>query len=480
MKTLTIFTTLLVGLMFAQRASAQDKPNIVLILADDLGYGDLDCFGQQQLKTPRLDAMAAEGMRLTQCYAGATVCAPSRCVLLTGKHGGQCTVRGNDSRTGKPVSLSPDEPTVASVLKKAGYATGCVGKWGLGTSTDVNNPRDMGFDYFYGYLNNHHAHNCFPEFLFRNGVVEKLNNVMAAEWKQHQDPAANLAGAGRGVAEKKVDYAPDLLTADAMRFIREHRERPFFLYFALNTPHANNEAGKAGMEVPDHGEFASEDWPAAEKGFATMIRNLDRDVGKILDLLKELKLDKNTLVLFTSDNGPHAEGGHDPAFFQSSGQFRGKKRDLTEGGIRVPTIAWWPSVIAPNSVSDLQWYHGDVLATAAELAQTELPTGLSSDSMVAAFRGTSQAKQWDRKNPLYWEFYEGVGAQATRFGKWKAIRSPIFSGEVRLYDMSNDHSEKHDYSQRRPDLTRHATNLLNQRHTPDDRWGVKPLKEVTK
>jgi uncharacterized sulfatase len=454
-------------------------PNIVLILADDLGYGDVGCFGQEKLKTPRLDAMAAEGMRFTQFYAGAPVCAPSRCVLLTGRHTGRCSIRGNSSRTGRPVSLAADEPTLATVLKKAGYTTGCVGKLGLGTSTDIDAPRTHGFDHFYGYLNNGHAHNCFPEFLYRNGAVDRLRNVLAPQWSQRQDPVANITNAGRGVAEKKIDYAPDLLAADALRFIRDHKDRPFFLLFALNTPHANNEGENAGMEVPDYGEFAGEAWPDAEKGFATMIRHMDRDVGRILDLLQELQLADDTLVLFTSDNGPHAEGGHDPEFFASNGRLRGIKRDLLEGGIRVPTIAWWPGVIPPGSVSDVPWYHGDVLATAAELAAAEVPDGASGDSFVSAMKGTAESQPWARKSPLYWEFYEGAGAQAVRFGTWKAIRTPIFTGAVQLFDISNDAAESHDHSQRRPDITRHASSLLDRHHTPDARWGVKRPETAT-
>jgi uncharacterized sulfatase len=249
--------------------------------------------------------------------------------------------------------------------------------------------------------------------------------------------------------------------------------------FALNTPHANNEGENAGMEVPDYGEFAGEAWPDAEKGFATMIRHMDRDVGRILDLLQELQLADDTLVLFTSDNGPHAEGGHDPEFFASNGRLRGIKRDLLEGGIRVPTIAWWPGVIPPGSVSDVPWYHGDVLATAAELAAAEVPDGASGDSFVSAMKGTAESQPWARKSPLYWEFYEGAGAQAVRFGTWKAIRTPIFTGAVQLFDISNDAAESHDHSQRRPDITRHASSLLDRHHTPDARWGVKRPETAT-
>ena len=313
------------------------KPNIIFILADDLGYGDLGCFGQETLKTPRLDAMAKEGMRFTQFYAGCTVCAPSRSVLMTGKHMGRTVVRGNST---EPIVLTPQHPTVASVLKKAGYKTACIGKWGLGTPDKLSNPNDVGFDHFYGYVDMWHAHNFYPNFLIRNGEVEKLPNEQAEKWKSWQTPG--VPQHGRGVAVKREAYAPDLFVEDVERFIRANHKDPFFLFFSLNVPHANNEAGKAGMEVPDLGEFADKDWPEPEKGFAAMIKNIDRDTGRVLDLLKELKIEKDTLVIFTSDNGPHQEGGHLADFFDSNGELRGKKRDLTEGGIRVPTIAWWP------------------------------------------------------------------------------------------------------------------------------------------
>lgn len=466
---------LLVLLLAAAVCPADDvrPPNIVVILADDLGYGDVGCFREKpwpegrELATPRLDAMAKQGLKFPAFYSGATVCAPSRCVLLTGKHGGRIVVRGNST---EPIVIQPGTPTVASVLKGAGYRTACIGKWGVGTPDDLTNPNDVGFDHFFGYVNMWHAHNFYPEFLVRNGEVVRLENEVGPKWKEWQDPS--LPKAGRGVAEKRVEYAPDLFVEESLKFIRDSREKPFFLYFAMNVPHANNEAGKAGMEVPDLGEYAKKDWPEPEKGFAAMIRNIDRDVGRILDLLAEMKIADNTLVLFTSDNGPHREGGHQADFFDSNSIYRGIKRDLTEGGIRVPTIAWWPGTIEPGSENVRQWYFGDLLATFAELAGTEVPEGLDSDSFVTALKGTDEEGEWKRKGRLYWEFYEGQSAQAVRFGKWKAIRSPMFTGKVELYDMSNDHGEKRDYAERRPDLTRHATNLLDKAHEPDPNWKV--------
>ena len=446
--------------------SSQTKPNIVFILADDLGYGDIGAFGQEVLKTPRLDQMAKEGLKFTQFYAGCTVCAPSRSVLMTGKHMGHTKVRGNSAN---PIVIEPGEQTVASLLKKAGYKTGCVGKWGIGTPDNFTNPNDVGFDHFYGYINMWHAHNFYPEFLIRNGHVEKLGNEVAEKWKPFQDP--KLPNSGRGVAVKKVDYAPDLIMEDALQFIEKNHKDPFFLYLALNVPHANNEAGKAGMEVPDLYEFKDKDWPEPEKGFAAMIRNIDRDTGRVLDLLKKLGIEKDTLVIFTSDNGPHQEGGHNADFFNSNGKYRGIKRNLTEGGIRVPTIAWWPGTIESGTSNKHQWYFGDLMATAAELSGQEIPEDLDSDSFVQTLKGNPPEKEWFRKTPLYWEFNERGTSQAVRFGKWKAIRKPMFTGKIELYDLSWDHEEKRDHAQRRPKLVEHAANLMNKHHVPDPNWG---------
>lgn len=452
----------------APAGDARSRPNIILILADDLGYGDLGCFGQKILKTPRLDAMAREGMRFTQFYAGCTVCAPSRSVLMTGKHMGRTVVRGNSTA---PIVIRPGTPTVASLLKRAGYATACIGKWGIGTPDKLSNPNDVGFDHFFGYVDMWHAHNFYPEFLIRNGEVVKLKNRVAERWKRFQTPGKPQGG--RGVAEVREQYAPDLLADDALQFIRENRERPFFLYFAMNVPHANNEAGNRGMEVPNLGEFAARDWPEAEKGFAAMIKNIDRDTGRILDLLAELQLAKDTLVIFTSDNGPHQEGGHKGEFFDSNGALRGFKRDLTEGGIRVPTIAWWPGTIVAGREDDAPWYFGDVMATAAELAGVAPPAEIDSESFAGSLHGRPREQRWSRKATMYWEFYERGSAQAIRFGKWKAIRKPMFTGEIELYDLSNDAGEMSDHAKRRPELARQAANLLDKAHVPDPNWAVR-------
>ena len=478
MKRMQRIPTTFIFLLFLLPAftqAARGKSNLILILADDLGYGDLGCFGQKILETPRLDAMASEGMKLTQFYAGCTVCAPSRSVLMTGKHMGRTVVRGNSAA---PIVIQPGQATVASMLKKAGYATACIGKWGIGTPDNLTNPNDVGFDHFFGYINMWHAHNFYPEFLIRNGKVVQLKNKAAAKWREFQNP--RLPHGGRGVAVDRHEYAPDLFIEDSLRFIRDNRERPFFLYFAMNVPHANNEAGAKGMEVPEPGEFADEDWPESEKGFAAMIRNIDRDTGRILDLLRELNLEKDTLVIFTSDNGPHQEGGHKADFFDSNGIFRGIKRDLTEGGIRVPAIAWWPGQIEAGSVNKRAWYFGDLMASAAGLAGIEAPPDIDSDSFLPELRGAVAEKEWHRDSTMYWEFYERGSAQAIRFGKWKAIRQPMFTGPIQLYDLSWDHDEDHNYAERRPKLVEHAINLMDKHHQSDPNWkiGAKKKKQA--
>lgn len=446
--------SLLLAVKSGNAAEPNRRPNIIYILADDLGYGDLGCYGQKTLTTPNLDRMAAEGMRFTQHYAGSTVCAPSRCVLLTGLHTGHCRVRGNG-----PGQLLDEDVTIAEVLKQAGYRTGCVGKWGIGNPPPLDDPQRQGFDYFYGYVNMFHAHNFYPEFIIRNGERVALRNEVEPQWKDSD---------GRGIATKRVDYVPDLVTAEALSFIERHRDEPFFLYFAMNVPHANNEAGRSsrlerGMEVPSFGEFADREWPAPEKGFASMIRNLDGDVGKVLAKLKELDIDENTLVIFSSDNGPHQEGGHEMPFFDSNGQLQGMKRDLYEGGIRVPMIARWPTGIQAGSVSPHVSGFQDILPTLTQLAGADAPTndGLS---MVPTLLGQGDQPQHDY---LYWEFLEKGGRQAVLQGKWKGIRLETEknpNGPLELYDVSKDIEEAHNLAEQHPEIVAKLAAIMREAH----------------
>jgi len=470
MKRILFFACL--AICFTSATVHAAKTNIIWIMADDLGYGDLGCYGQRKIKTPRLDQMAREGLKFTQFYAGATVCAPSRSVLMTGQHTGHTFVRGNAGRRMEIQALRDRDITVAEMMKKAGYQTALCGKWGLG---DVGRaarglPNKQGFDHFYGYLNQVHAHNYYPEFLWRNQTKVKLRNVVKGNGRR----GGGFVG---GFATKRVDYSHDLVMADAHKWLNEHHKQPFFLYLALTIPHANNEGTrgtKNGQEVPDYGIYADKNWPDPDKGQAAMITRMDRDIGKLLDLLRKLGVAKDTLVVFTSDNGHHREGGNRPQFFDANGPLRGMKRNLTEGGIRVPTIAWWPGTVKPNTTSDHIGYFGDLMATACELAGTAVPQpkeGLDSISFVATLRG--KPSQQKLHQYLYWEFYERGSKQAVRFGKWKAIRKPMLFGPVELYDLTADLGEKKNLAQQNPAIVKQAIAYMKAAHTPSPNWKVR-------
>jgi len=441
-------------------AEKTPRPNIILVLADDLGIGDIGCYGQKKIPTPNIDRLAAEGMRFTDYYAGATVCAPSRCVLMTGYHGGHAYIRGNSK-----LSLRPGDTTAAEIVGKAGYLCGLFGKWGLGQENSPGLPTVQGFDRFYGYLDQHHAHNSYPAFLISDRRRVKLKNVV---------PGPSLYGSG--VASEKVDYAPDLIFAEAMKFLEQHHKERFFLYLPVTIPHANNEGKQAGMEVPDLGEFKDKEWPENEKAFAAMVARMDRDLGTLMQRIKDLGIDNETVVLFSSDNGPHAEGGHDPEFFDSNGPHRGIKRALYEGGIRVPLIARWPGKIRPGSESAHIGYHGDFPATVAELAGGKVLEGWDSLSLVPAF--LEQPTRQQEHEYLYWEFYEGKYAQAARLGKWKGVRVGFPPGPVEIYDLSSDPGEEKNVAKSNPEIVRHMTGLFKEAHQPSEFWtpeGGKPV-----
>ncbi len=444
-------------------AQGQSPPNLIYILADDLGYGDLGCYGQPSLATPNLDRMAAEGMRFTQHYAGSTVCAPSRCVLLTGLHTGHAPIRGNDNAL-----LRDEDVTVAELLRTAGYATGCVGKWGVGHPPPLDDPQRNGFEFFYGYINMYHAHNFWPAFMVRNGSKLGLRNEQYPGYEEPSDRE------GRGVARRKVSYAPKLITEEALQFIETHREQPFFLYFAFNMPHANNEAqrddraDRDGMEVPDWGEFAGRDWPRQERGFARMMQIVDTDVGRVLAKLEELGLDETTLVIFSSDNGPHQEGGHLMPFFDSNGDLQGAKRDLYDGGIRVPMLARWPGRIAPGSVNDHVSGFQDVLPTLCEAAGVEVPAcdGLS---FLPTLEGRDREQQ--RHPHLYWEFYEQGGKVAVRLDDWKGVRLGVLQNPeapIALYDVSQDVAERTNVAGEHPEVVARIAEIMREEHRDRD------------
>ena len=434
-----------------QQASAR-KPNIIFILADDLGYGDVGCYGQKKVRTPNIDALAADGMRFTQVYSGSTVCAPSRCALMTGLHTGHCQVRGNSL-----VPLRPEDRTVAEVLKAAGYTTAIIGKWGLGEPGTTGIPTRKGFDYWFGYLNQRHAHNSWPTYLWRNEEKVPLKNVVPQE-----------DAVGAGVASERREFSGDLFTKEALQFVERSKDKPFFLYLTYTIPHANNEAGKQGMEVPSDEPYSAEDWPQVEKNFAAAVTRMDADIGRLVALIRKLGLSENTVIFFTSDNGPHREGGHDPTFFQSGGPLRGIKRNLYEGGIRVPMIVRWPGRVKAGSVSDQAWAFWDFLPTAAEIAGARPPAGIDGLSMLPAIEGRPQTGH----EYLYWEFHEGGFAQAVRMGDWKGVRRGL-GGATELYNLRDDLGETKNVAADHPDVVKRIEEIFRTAHVDSPEFPVK-------
>ena len=450
-----IFVLMLTGASSLSKPVAARKPNIIFIHADDLGYGDLSSYGQRNFKTPNIDRLASEGMRFTQYYAGSTVCAPSRSALMTGQHTGHTRIRGNAR-----YPLQAEDVTVAEVLKSAGYRTALIGKWGLGEAETVGVPTRQGFDYFFGYLNQRHAHNYYPSFLWRNEERVKLRNIVPNEDAE-----------GAGVSTNKLDYSPDLFTAEALSFVEKNNKDPFFLYLAYIIPHANNEAKDKGMEVPDLGEFANKDWPAPEKAKAAMIVRMDGYVGRLMASLKKLGLDNDTVVIFTSDNGPHKEGGAVPDFHDSNGHLRGIKRDLYEGGIRVPMIARWPGKVKAGKTSEQVWAHWDFLPTAAEIAGAKATANIDGISMLPALLGQKQRNH----DFLYWEFHESGFEQAVRMGDWKAVRHAP-DASLELYDLKTDLSEQQNIAAKHPDVVKKIEDYLKSARTESKLWPIKSRK----
>lgn len=453
----------------------EEKPNIIYILVDDMGYGDLGCYGQEIIKTPHLDRMAAEGIRFTRHYAGAPVCAPSRASLMTGRDTGHSRVRGN-YETGKygfggELELRPGDATIAEVLQQeAGYNTAIIGKWGMGMNGSTGEPKKKGFDYSYGFLNQAHAHWHYPNYLFRNG--EKV-------------PVKENEGYQRGY------YSNDIFTDEALRFIQKERDAPFFLYLAYTTPHAELLVPEDSIFNAFKGNFREEPYVATMSGsdgkdslgyyhsqpypkaaYAAMVTHIDNDVQKILEQLKHLGLDDNTIVMFSSDNGPHKEGGAHPSYFDSNGPFRGAKRDLYEGGIRVPFIVRWPGHIAPGRVSDHVSAFWDILPTLAEVAGAEIkdiPT--EGISFLPVLQGDTAAQQ--KHDHLYWEFHERkYSAQAVRKKDWKAVRHDP-DGAIELYNLRTDPPEQHNIAEDHPDIVDEMMLLMESARTENPYWELK-------
>lgn len=457
----------------SQEQEADNRPpNIIYILADDLGYGDLGCYGQNVLSSPHIDQLAAEGMRFTQHYSGATVCAPSRASLITGKQPGKSSVRGNG-----PVGqiLQPEEITLPEAIKSAGYRSAIIGKWGIGNGMKPDDPLQNGFDEAYGYINMWHAHNFFPEFLYKNGKKVLLEGN-ETDWSYAYREGMPE---GTGIAKEKQRYTLFEFEREAMDFIERNKDNSFFLYLALNMPHANNEAGSLagdGMEVPmrkkngqwlpDYGQFENKDWPNPEKGFARMIELIDETVGKVERKLTELNLNEKTLIIFTSDNGPHQEGKHQVDFFDSNSQLRGKKRDLYEGGIRVPMIAKWTGNIPAGTMSHHQSAFWDIMPTFCEIAGVAVPEAADGVSFLPTLLEKGAQKQ---ASYLYWEFYEQGGKQAIRQGDWKYIklnvRDPRKAVIRELYKLDSDLAEENNLVDQYPELVSAFEEMMEEAHT---------------
>ncbi|MFK8162889.1 MAG: arylsulfatase [Lewinella sp.] len=423
------------------------QPNIIFIMADDLGYGDLGCYGQEVIRTPELDQMAKEGMRFTDCYAGSPVCAPSRSVLMTGQHTGHTTVRGNFGIGGVTglgggqgrIPLAATDTTVAAVLKHAGYTTGMVGKWGLGEPNTTGLPGKQGFDYFYGFLNQRRAHTYYPDYVWENN--EKIS----------------LEGNQDG---QRKDYIHERFTQGALDFIKRNKQAPFFLYLPYTVPHDE-------YEIPGLGRFAdSTHWSEDERVYAAMVEGLSNDVGRILATLKAENIDDNTIVFFCSDNGAASrwEGR-----FNSSGALKGRKRDLYEGGIRTPMIVRYPGKVPAGVVSEYPWYFADVLPTLASIGNATVPAAVDGVDVSGVVFGSKKSK---RESPMYWEFYEGGYQQAVRWGNWKGVQ-PEMKADWEIYDLSGDAGEHNNIAGDKPQVVAKMTELAEAAHRTSPHFTVK-------
>ena len=441
----------------AQTPAPSAPPNILLIHADDLGYGDLSAYGQTKFRTPSLDRLAKEGVRFTQYYSGSTVCAPSRAALMTGLHTGHAWIRGNGD-----IPLREEDVTVAEVLRSAGYRTAVIGKWGLGFEATTGEPNKQGFDYAFGYLDHRHAHRQYTDHLWRNGERVSL--------------------------DVERDYANDLFTKETAAFIQRDDKRPFFIYLSYTIPHAELRApddaiaqfrGKfdekpfqnpkadalASGARSDRASLGYRSQPSPKAAFAAMITRMDSDIGSLVDLLRARGIDRRTVILFTSDNGPHREGGADPVFFRSAGDLRGIKRDLYEGGIRVPMIVRWPGTVPAGRVSHHPWAHWDMLPTLADVAGAPIPPSLDGIAMTRALRGEPQSTH----QYFYWEFHERGFQQAVRMGKWKAVRlKPNLPLE--LYDLSADPREEKDVAGSNAEVVAAIEGYLRTARSPSKQW----------
>jgi arylsulfatase len=455
------FAAALVAIVFASTAFAAERPpNVVLIVADDLGSAELGCYGQKLIRTPSVDKLAAGGMKFTRFYAGCAVCAPSRCALMTGKHLGHATVR--DNKAVGPEGQWPikaDDVTVTELLKAKGYTTGAMGKWGLGMWDTTGSPLKHGFDHFYGYNCQGHAHTHYPTYLYRDGQRFEL-------------PGNN--------GETGDSYSQDLFEKEAIAFVEKYKDRPFFLYLPFIVPHAavqvpedalNEYKGKLGDDPPydgkTNGKPSYRPHPAPHAAYAAMVTRMDRSVGRIVEKVKALGLEKDTLIIFTSDNGPaHNYGGTDSTFFKSAGDLRGLKGSLYEGGIRVPFVAYWPDHIRAGSTCDERYYFPDLMPTLCAIAGAEPAKDV--DGIIFT-RPLSEPGPRQRHEFLYWEFPSYGGQQAVIEGDWKAVRQNLSKGAIKteLYDLAKDPNETTDVAAKHPDVLARLEARMKQQHVPN-------------
>lgn len=460
-------------------APATERPNIVFVLADDLGYGELGSYGQRRIRTPRLDRLASEGMRFTQFYAGSTVCAPSRGTFLTGRHTGHSFVRDNhelggfaDEEERGQLALPPAHPTIARWLRDRGYATAVIGKWGLGGPGSTGVPTKQGFDFFFGYLDQKQAHNYYPTHLWRNEQRYPLRN---AYFSPHQRLDGDPNDAKAYQPYRGTDYAVDFMTREATEWLRANRSRPFFLYFAPTIPHLALQVPEAALkeyegsfpEVPYTGDNQYLPQRTPRAAYAAMITYLDAQVGRIVDTLKDIGADERTLVIFTSDNGATFDvGGAPVSFFNSNGPLRGHKTNLYEGGIRVPMIARWPGRVRAGATSDHVGANWDMWATFAELAGGEPPAASDGISILPTLVGRGTQRQHDA---LYWEFHSRGSSQAMRMGRWKAVRNNVAKqpdAPIELYDLERDRSETTNVADANAGVVKRIAELMRSSHTP--------------
>jgi len=466
----------------SKRVFASGKPNIIFILADDLGYGDLGSFGQENIRTPNLDRMAEEGMRFTDFYSGSTVCAPSRAVLMTGLHTGHAPIRGNKEIM--PIGQYPLQYgtiTFPKILQEAGYTTGAFGKWGLGYPGSEGEPTLQGFDRFFGLIGQRRSHFFYPEFVFNDEAGKPIERFYLEGNVVEDASRENFEREGAGPPVEKGQYSQDVITDEALEFIEQNKDTPFFLYIPSQIPHASlqvpeeelekylDENGESIFEEDtsySFGQYTQTDKPAAT--YAAMVSRLDGYVGNILDKLEELGISENTIIMFTSDNGSYSEGGYHYSMHNSNAPLRGGKRDLYEGGIRVPMIAWWPGKIAPGSTSDHISYFADVMPTFSELSGAMTPPGIDGISMVPTLLGEETQEEHDY---LYWEFHAQGGKQAIRKGKWKAVRLNVVENRdspIELYNLDEDIAEENDVSNQYPEIVEEMNRLFNEAHVPSE------------